>query len=70
MKIVLKDQWGWVVTMTSFCNYFIAYGMIYSYGLLYIALQEEFNSNNTETGNWFSYIHLKFSNWFIFGAGA
>lgn len=49
-KDYLKERWGWVVVFATFWNFFTIFGMLYSYGLLYIALQEEFNSAAAETG--------------------
>lgn len=46
----LKSKWGWVVTLATFVLFFITYGFIGCYGLLFVSLQEEFNSGATETG--------------------
>ena len=55
LKTWLGDRWGWVVVGASFWIYFITFGILYCYGLLYIALQEEFQSANAETGKSFSF---------------
>ncbi len=52
LKMWMKARWGWIVVFTSFCNFFTGFGILYSYGLLYIALQEEFNSASVETGKY------------------
>ena len=46
----LKSKWGWVVTLATFVLFFVTYGFIGCYGLLFVSLQEEFNSGATETG--------------------
>lgn len=42
------EGWGWVVVAGAFCAHGITYGIIYSFGILFIALEERFDGSKTE----------------------
>ncbi|XP_071510425.1 monocarboxylate transporter 12-like [Diadema antillarum] len=46
----VKHNWGWVVVACTWLLYVVMFGIMYSYGLFFIAFQEEFDSSATITG--------------------
>ena len=45
----VSRRWGCVVTMAVFFIFMTIFGTLYSFGILLIELQEEFNSGASET---------------------
>jgi hypothetical protein len=43
-----QEQWRWVVLTGAFCCHAITYGIVYSFGILFIALEERFDGSKTE----------------------
>ena len=46
----VRKRWGRVVVVATFALYFVLYGVLFSYNLLFVAFQEEFKSSATLTG--------------------
>ncbi|XP_033644650.1 monocarboxylate transporter 13-like [Asterias rubens] len=49
VKLLMSKKWGWVVTIASFWIFSAAFGTMYSFGILLVELQEEFDSGASET---------------------
>lgn len=47
--------WAWVVVAASFMIQTILFGIIQSYGTMFVALLDEFKSGEYETGKYFSH---------------
>lgn len=45
--------WAWIVCAASFVIQFIVFGTIQSYGIIFVALLDEFKSGEYETGKKF-----------------
>eukprot|EP00057_Strongylocentrotus_purpuratus_P004931 XP_003729789.1 PREDICTED: uncharacterized protein LOC100894070 [Strongylocentrotus purpuratus] len=56
----VRRRWGRVVVVATFALYFVLYGILFSYSLLFVAFQEEFKSSATLTG-WVGSIPLSIS---------
>ncbi|XP_060565324.1 monocarboxylate transporter 13-like [Ruditapes philippinarum] len=48
VKTGAQEQWRWVVLTGAFCCHAITYGIVYSFGILFIALEERFEGSKTE----------------------
>ncbi|XP_072178858.1 monocarboxylate transporter 12-like [Diadema setosum] len=46
----LRRHWGWVVTFASYLIYFITIGVIYCFGIITVAVQNDLNSSVAATG--------------------
>lgn len=55
-----RRQWKWIVTVSLAVVYFVSWGNIHSYPLLFGPLQEEFKTSAIETGK---LIYLKSWKW-------
>ncbi|XP_071490778.1 monocarboxylate transporter 9-like [Diadema antillarum] len=49
-RTAVKARWGWVVVFAASILCAVTYGIMYSFGLLMVALIDEFNSGVTKTG--------------------
>ncbi|XP_041452826.1 uncharacterized protein LOC121405899 [Lytechinus variegatus] len=56
----VRRRWGLVVVVATFALYFMLYGILFSYNVLFVAFQQEFNSSATMTG-WVGSIPLSIS---------
>lgn len=57
IKKTLHNNWGWVVVFCSFWNFVTTFGLLYSYGLIFVALQAEFDSSATLTCKYSGIVH-------------
>ncbi|XP_060568233.1 monocarboxylate transporter 11-like isoform X1 [Ruditapes philippinarum] len=48
VEVRANEGWGWVVVIGAFCAHAITYGIIYSFGIIFIALEEIFEGSKTE----------------------
>ncbi|XP_030842253.1 monocarboxylate transporter 9 [Strongylocentrotus purpuratus] len=46
----LASNWGWMVVMMSWILFIVIFGIMYSYGILFVEFQAEFESSATLTG--------------------
>ena len=60
VKLLMSKKWGWVVTIASFWIFSAAFGTMYSFGILLVELQEEFDSGASETGGSFVLFLISF----------
>ncbi|XP_053404937.1 monocarboxylate transporter 13-like [Mercenaria mercenaria] len=40
--------WGWIVVAGAFCSHVITFGIIYSFGILFLSLEENFDGTKSE----------------------
>ncbi|XP_071503583.1 monocarboxylate transporter 7-like [Diadema antillarum] len=59
VKLWFRKQWGWVVTFAAFVAFFALFGMLYSYGILFVALKEDLGSGASPT-SWVGSIAIGF----------
>eukprot|EP00057_Strongylocentrotus_purpuratus_P018955 XP_011673429.1 PREDICTED: monocarboxylate transporter 9-like [Strongylocentrotus purpuratus] len=50
LKARLASNWGWMVVMMSWILFIVIFGIMYSYGILFVEFQAEFESSATLTG--------------------
>lgn len=46
----LRDRWGWVVVAGCCGLFFVTFGFMLAFSIVFVALQEEFGTTATQTG--------------------
>jgi hypothetical protein len=44
----VDSRWSWVVAMAAFLAHLITHGIVYSFGILFLTLQENFKGTKAE----------------------
>ena len=52
IRLTVDGGWAWLVCAACFSIQFVVFGVIQSYGTIFIALLKEFKSGESETGKY------------------
>ena len=50
VQVADREWWRWVITLATFIQYFVVFGPLFNYSILFVSLQAEFQSGAAITG--------------------